>query len=390
MHFDEVRDRRGLGTEKWDGMHRATGVSAPDAISMWIADMDFAPPDILQEAVRTLHDNGAYGYFTGLADYHEAVARWMHDRHGWDVEMPSIFSTHGLGNAIGLCFQAFTRPGDEVIIFTPVYHEFLGKIRKGGRVPRECRLKIRDGVYAMDLAEVEAQMTGRERAVLFCSPHNPAGRVWTVPEQEELVAFCARHDLILIADEIHHDLVHSGFRHIPMPVAVPEAADRLVMLTAASKTFNIAGARIGNVIVPDPELRRRFDATMKALDIQPNLFGTRMAEAVYSPRGADWADRLVTYVEGNAALFLDEVSRIPGVRPMPMQATYLAWVDFANTGMDMAEVVRRVKEDARLAPGIGTDFGTGGETFLRFNIGMPRERVAEAADRLKQAFSRLR
>jgi len=387
MDFDAARDRRGLGTAKWDGMYRATGVSAPDAISMWIADMDFAPPDILQEAVQALHDNGAYGYFTGQAVYHEAVAKWMRDRHGWEVELPAIFSTHGLGNAIGLCLHAFTRPGDEVIVFTPVYHEFLGKIRRGGRVPHESRLTIRDGVYAMNLAELGERLTGREKAVLFCSPHNPAGRVWTVAEQRELATFCVRHDLILIADEIHHDLVYSGYRHIPMPVAAPEAADRLVMLTAASKTFNIAGARIGNVIVPNPELRRRFDAVMEALDIQPNLFGTRMAQAVYSSCGADWADRLVEYIEDNATLFLKGAAEIPGVRPMPMQATYLAWVDFADTGIEMSDVIRRVKEDARLAPGVGTDFGAGGETFLRFNLGMPRARVAEAVSRLKKAFS---
>ncbi len=389
MGFDELSDRRGLGTAKWDGMGPATGVSAPDAIPMWIADMDFAPAAILQDTVQTLHDNAAYGYFTGQADYHEAVAWWMQERHGWDVDPASVASTHGIGNAIGLCLSAYTQPGDEVIIFTPVYHEFPGKIRKGGRVVRECPLVIREGVYRMDTEALEAGMTGRERAVLFCSPHNPAGRVWTVEEQKHLAAFCARHDLLLIADEIHHDLVHSGYRHVPLPMAAPEVLDRLIMLTATSKTFNMAGARIGNVIIPDAELRKPFMALLEALDIRPNLFGLRMAQAVYSPEGAQWADGLVAYIEENARLFIGEVAKIPGVAPMPMQATYLAWADFTNTGMEMAEVIRRVKQDARLAPGVGADFGSGGEPCLRFNIGTPRARLAEALRRLQEAFADL-
>ncbi len=389
MDFDELTDRRGRGTAKWDGMARATGVSAPDAIAMWIADTDFAPAGVLQDTVLALHNTAAYGYFVGEEAYHEAVAWWMQTRHGWDAQAAAVFSTHGLGNAIGLCLHAYTRPGDEIILFTPVYHEFFRKIRKAGRVVRESPLVVRDGVYAMDLERLEASLTGREKAVIFCSPHNPAGRVWSVAEQQALAAFCARHDLLLIADEIHHDLAFSGYAHVPLPVAVPEAAGRVVMLTAPSKTFNIAGARIGNVIIPDAGLRARFRTVMEALDIRPNLFGVRMAQAVYSPAGAEWAEELVAYVEGNAALFIDGVAGIPGARAMPMQATYLAWVDFTDTGMEIAEVIRRVKGEARLAPGIGADFGAGGEMWLRFNIAMPRARLTEAIERLRGAFADL-
>lgn len=389
MSFDETMDRFGKGTAKWDGMKMVTGVEAPEGLPMWIADMDFAPADILQRTVQDLHDKAAYGYFVGQGDYHKAVAWWMRERHGWEVSLPSILSTYGLGNAIALCLHAYTQPGDEVIIFTPVYHEFAQNIMRGGRVVRESPLVVEDGVYRMDLESLESRLTGNEKAVLFCSPHNPAGRVWSVEEQKELAAFCARNDLLLIVDEIHHDLVYSGHKHVPLAIAAPEAEDRLVMLTAASKTFNIAGTRIGNVIIPNRDLRAPFENLLKALDIKPNLFGLKLAQAVYSPEGAAWADDLIAYIEDNYRVLREGLSAIPGVTVMPMQATYLSWVDFTNTGMEMVEVVARVKGGAKIAPSVGADFGNGGAPYLRFNIGTQRARVADAVARLQTAFSDL-
>lgn len=390
MNFDELIDRRGTNSSKWDGMAAATGVSAPDAIAMWVADMDFRAGEFLQDATRALLDKANYGYFTGESEMKRAVAWWMHERHGWEVDPAAMFSTYGLGNGIALCLQTYTDPGDEVIIFTPVYHEFTNKIRNAGRVVRESPLRIdQDGLYRMDLDALESALSGREKMVLFCSPHNPAGRVWSAGEMRELAAFCARHDLLLVSDEIHHDLVYAGHRHLPFPVAVPEATGRLIMLTSSSKTFNTAGTRLGTVTIPDPDLHARFGATLTALNIQPNLLGCVLTRAAYSPEGAAWVDALMHYLEGNRDLFVAGVSDIPGVTAMPMQATYLAWADFTNTGMTMDEVITRVKSGARIAPGIGAEFGTGGENFLRFNIAMPRARVAEAVERLQEAFSDL-
>lgn len=390
MNFDEIIDRRGTGSVKWDAMAMANGgPPAPDAIAMWVADMDFRAPDFLQESVQALIDKANYGYFTGESRMKDAVAWWMQQRHGWSPDPDAMHSTYGLGNGIALCLQAFTDPGDEVIIFTPVYHEFAAKIRNAGRVVKESPLGIKDGVYHMDLDALEGALSGRERVVLFCSPHNPAGRVWTPAELQSLAAFCNRHDLILMSDEIHADLVHPGETHVPMPVAAPDCRDRLVMLTSASKTFNIAGARLGCVTVPDTALRERFARTLTSLNVSPNLLGVVLTEAAYSPRGAAWVDDLVAYIAENSRLFLDGMAAIPGLRAMPMQSTYLAWVDFENTGMDMAEVQRRVRQEARLVPSTGADFGTGGENCLRFNLGMPRARVEEAVNRLQDAFSDL-
>ncbi|WP_428512796.1 MalY/PatB family protein [Roseovarius sp.] len=388
--FDRLIDRRGTNCAKWDAMPKVYGVPVEDGIPMWVADMDFSAAEVLQDAVRGLLEKANYGYFTGESEMKDAVAWWMKSRHGWSPDPSHMFSTAGLGNAIAICLQTYTDPGDEVIIFTPVYHEFTNKIVNAGRVVKESPLVPgEDGMYRMDLQSLESALSGREKMLLFCSPHNPAGRVWTVEEQKELAAFCERHDLVLVADEIHHDLVLPGHTHVPMPVAAPDIAERLIMLTSSSKTFNTAGSRLGTVTIPGTMLRARFSDALTALNLSPNLLGCVLTRAAYTPQGAEWVDQLVGYLDGNRAAFLDAMGQIPGVRAMPMQATYLAWVDFSNTGMEMKEVLRRVNEDARIAPSVGAEFGKGGETCLRFNIATPRARVEEAATRLQAAFSDL-
>ncbi len=389
MNFDEIIDRRGTNSSKWDAMSTLTGVDAPDAIAMWIADMDFRAPDFLQEAVQGLIEKANYGYFTGTGELNKAVAWWMKERHGWDVNPGWMLPTAGLGHAIALCIEVFTDPGDEVIVFTPIYHEFIKKVVNLDRVPHQSPLVIRDGIYHMDLDALEASLTGREKMMLISSPHNPAGRIWTPHELRALATFCARHDLLMVADEIHQDLTFPGQTFTPFLVAAPEAADRTIVITAASKTFNTAGARLGTATVPDAGLRQRFDHSLLAHQVQANILGSELTKAAYTPRGAAWVDELRAYLDGNHRLFLDGIAQIPGLTAMPMQSTYLAWVDFANTGMEMDEAIRRVKMDARIAPSVGDEFGIGGETFLRFNIGTPRARVEEAVSRLQAAFSDL-
>jgi cystathionine beta-lyase len=204
-----------------------------------------------------------------------------------------------------------------------------------------------------------------------------------------VAAFCQRHDLLLISDEVHHDLVFPGQRHLPMPVAAPQIIDRLIMMTATTKTFNIAGAHIGNVIIPDAALRQRFANRMMALGISPNSFGMHMATAAYSAEGAAWVDALMLYLDENRRVFDAGVNAIPGLASMPLEATYLAWVDFSGTGMDQAEFTGRVEKAAGIATNHGFTFGAGGETFLRFNIGAPRAQIVEAVRRLQQAFGDL-
>ena len=387
MNFDEITERRGTHCAKWDAMGALYGVSPEDGLPMWVADMDFRPPETVQQAVAD-YANRVMGYFGQDTEYRDAICWWMENRHGWRVDPSHIVTTHGLSNAIGLCIDTYTNPGDGVVLFTPVYHAFASKIRASNRQVVECELRLANDRYDLDIDAWDAQMTGAETMLIFCSPHNPNGRVWSRDELEQVAGFARRHDLILISDEIHHDLVYPGHRHIPM-TAIEGIEDRLIMATAPSKTFNTAGLHTGQVIIADEKLRQRFEARLAALGVSPNSLGLLATTAAYSPEGAAWVDELVAYLDGNRKLFDAGVNAIPGVRSIELEATYLAWVDFSGTGMDMAEVIRRVQQVARIAPNHGETFGKGGETFLRFNFGTQRARVEEAVERLQAAFADL-
>ena len=383
--FDEPIDRRGTHCVKWDMMEKLYGVPASDGLAMWVADMEFRPPHAVQQAVERMAAHGVYGYFGDDRAYLSAIQWWMRQRHGWEMDPAWIATTHGIVNAVGLAVDTWTRAGDAVVLFTPVYHAFARVIRAAGRTVTECPLAQEDGRYVMDFGAYDALLTGRERMVILCSPHNPGGRVWTREELEQVADFARRHDLVLISDEIHHDIVLPGQRHTPTAL-LPGIEDRLVVMTATTKTFNIAGAHTGNVIIPDPTLRAAFAARIAALGLSPNAFGLHMATAAYSPEGAAWVDALVPYLDENRRLFDEGVNAIPGVRSMRLEATYLAWVDFGGLGMPQEEVARRLAQDARIAVNAGPSFGTGGEGFMRINIAAPRAQVAEAVERLQRAF----
>ncbi|MDO5756109.1 MAG: MalY/PatB family protein [Rhodobacterales bacterium] len=388
MNFDEIIDRVGTHSSKWDMMEQTYGVSPKGGIPMWVADMDFRPPQCVSDAVGAMYDHGIYGYYGDERAYRAAIRWWMDKRHGWAVDEGAIFTTHGLVNGTAMCVDAFTRPGDGVVLFTPVYHAFARVIAAAGRKVVECPLALEGGKYRMDFDACDAQMTGSERMVILCSPHNPGGRVWSRAELQGVAEFARRHDLILVSDEIHHDLVMPGNRHIPMAL-IDGIADRLVMMTATTKTFNIAGSHTGNVIIHDADLRARFAGRMAALGLSANSFGLFMTQAAYSPEGAEWVDALVEYLDGNRRLFDEGVNAIPGASSMPLEATYLAWVDFAGTGMSHDEVTNRIQSGARIAANHGPTFGKGGESWMRFNLATPRSRVAEAVERLQNAFADL-
>ena len=389
MDFDRVINRFGSHSVKWDMMEAAYGVPAQDGIAMWVADMDFQPPQCVQDAIAKMGKTGVYGYYGDETDYRNAICWWMQNRHGWQVDPSWIFTTHGLVNGTAMCVDAYTKPGDGVVLFTPVYHAFARVIRAADRHVVECPLEQVDGLYRMNFDAYDAMMTGREKMIILCSPHNPGGRVWTRDELQQVADFAKRHDLILVSDEIHHDLVFSGHRHTVMDLVDPSIRDRLVMMTATTKTFNIAGSHSGNVIIPDDALRATFAGRMNALGISPNCFGLFMAEAAYSPKGAEWLDALIDYLEGNRKLFDQTINEIPGLQSMPLQSTYLAWVDFSGTGMARDEFTKRVEQDARIAANHGPTFGTGGDTYLRFNLATPRSVVETACTRLKEAFADL-
>ncbi|UWQ37566.1 PatB family C-S lyase [Leisingera aquaemixtae] len=389
MDFDTIIDRCGTHSSKWDKMETLFGVSPQDGLAMWTADSDYQTAPCVIKAVKKAAEHGVFGYSWQHPEYLQAVQWWMKTRHSWDIQTDWVLTTQGLGNAIALSLDVWSRPGDGVVIFSPVYHEFAHKVNKAGRTVTECPL-ARDGdTYNLDLDDAQARLNGSEKLLLWCSPQNPSGRVWTPEELRAVAAFAKRNDLILVSDEIHHDLVYPGSTFVPMDAAAPDARARTVTLTAASKTFNIAGQRTGNMIIPDPELRAAMRQRLNTLDYDPSALGVAMITAAYSPEGAEWVDAQIAHLEGNRKLFDDAVNALPGLKSLPLQSTYLAWVDFSGTGMSREEFIKRLRKDAKIATSPGDGFGTGGEFMERFNLATQRARVEDACRRLTSAFSDL-
>lgn len=386
MSFNTANDRRNTACAKWDLMDRLFDVPKDGGLAMWTADSDYPTAPCVLAALQRAVDHGVFGYGIEDASYTDAITWWMQNRHGWAVDPDWILTTQGLGNAIALSLEVWSNPGDAAAIFTPVYHEFAHKITRASRVVTACPL-ARDGdTYVLDLDDAQARLTGKEKLLIWCSPQNPSGRVWTADELRAVADFAKRNGMLLICDEIHHDLVYAGHTFVPMAVAAPDHIDNIVFLTAASKTFNIAGQRTGNMIIPDPALRATMQKRLTTLDYRPSSLGVAMITAAYSPEGAAWADAQMDHLQTNRDLFDAGMQAIPGVWSMPLQSTYLAWVDFSGTGMDPEEVADRIRDDAKIAVSPGPSFGAGGESFMRINFATQRHIVEEAVQRLQHAF----
>jgi cystathionine beta-lyase len=388
FEFDDAPSGRGHHAQKWDDMGRLFGVTAEDAIPMFVADMDFRTAPCVLDALRADVDRGYMGYFGQTERVSAAVVQWMSGRHGWTFDPDILRYTHGVVAGFATVLDAFSDPGDGVIVFSPVYHAFYGKARAMGREIVESPLHIREGRFEMDLEALATALKGHERILVMCSPHNPGGRLWSAQELRDVAAFCERHDLLLLSDEIHMDLTFPGVAHVPTAVAAPESRPRLVTLSAASKGFNTAGGETGFVIIEDDALRARFDVSHKSRGGTPNRFGMIMTRAAFTD-GAAWSEAVRAYLAANFSLWRDRIGALPGIEVMDMRSTYLSWVDFRNTGCDAEEVRRRLTEDARIVMSPGSQFGTGGAGWHRFNIAMPRTRLEEAIGRIEAAFADL-
>lgn len=388
--FDRVIQRRGTHSSKWDNIAKLSGITAPDAIPMWVADMDFVAPPGVTAALTAEIERGTHGYYADTGSWAEALAGWMARRHGLEVDPAWVSPTPGIVSGLGLILQALTEPGDEVVVFPPVYHAFRRIIVANQRRIFDADLVEANGRYAMDLDALAAKLTPRTKIVFLCSPHNPGGTVWSPAELQALATFCARHNLILVSDEIHCDLVFPGARHTPTLTAAPEIADRLITCVAATKTFNLAGAHVGACFTSNADFKKRLDARIMASGVGSyNSFGMIATEAAWRT-GEAWLDALLPYLARNRDLLHAGVeAAIPGARAMKLDATYLSWIDFAGTGLSPEDVSSRVKK-ARIFASPGEQFGPGGTTRLRFNFATPRSILEEAIGRLDEAFRDLR
>jgi len=387
-NFDEIIDRRASDSVKW-----ATGAifNQEDAIPMWVADMDFRSPQPVVDAMVERARHGVFGYPRRSEVYLQAITGWFERRHGWQIEPGWIEPTPGVVISLSLAVLAFTQPGDKVIVQPPVYFPFFHIVKNNGRQIVENRLKIENGRYVMDYDALEGQLKDpRVRMLVLCSPHNPVGRVWTAEELRMLGEMCVKHNVVLVSDEIHCDLVYPGHRHVPTCTLSPEIAQNTVVLASPSKTFNLAGLSSSFAIIPNPELRRRYTVATDSIHIGGiNIFGLLGVEAAYTT-GEEWLDQALAYLGCNLDTLQTFVEqRLPRLKLYRPEGTYLAWLDFNGLGLDPAALRRMVLKDAGLGLNDGAAFGAGGEGFQRMNVACRGALLEQALAQLEAAVNGL-
>jgi cystathionine beta-lyase len=382
-NFDTVTDRRGTNSIKYD-FARERG--KPDGLlPLWVADMDFpAPPEVLADIQKTV-SHGIFGYSEPKDGYYEAVTDWFGSRFGFHVTRREIVKTPGVVFALAQAVRAFTEPGDPVLIQPPVYYPFFEVTRANNRTLITNPLVYVNGKYSVDFDDFERKITDcGVKLFILCSPHNPVGRVWTREELERMNAVCARHGVIVVSDEIHCDFVWPGHGHTCFGLLNKDA----VIATAPSKTFNLAGLQVSNIFVKNPELRGRLKAEINRSGYsQLNTPGLAACRSAYS-KGGPWLDGLKTYLTENIRLtreFLAE--RLPRVKLVEPEGTYLVWLDFSEYGLSQDELDRRVTDGARLWLDSGTMFGAEGAGFQRINVACPKAILLDALGRLEKEFA---
>ena len=379
-NFDEIVQRRGSNSYKWDS------AKEEDVLPMWIADMDFrtAPPVIEALAKRVQH--GVFGYTKVPQSYFDAVTGWFERRHNFIFRKEWILFTTGVVPALSAVIKALTCPGDKVLVQLPVYNCFFSSIRNNGCEIVSNDLIYKDGVYSIDFVDLEKKTSDPGvKILLLCSPHNPAGRVWTREELSKIGEICLRNNVIVVSDEIHCDLVYPGHTHIPFASVSEEFLYNSVTCTAPSKTFNLAGVQVANIIAADDEIRRKIDKALNINEVcEINAFAVEALIAAYN-EGEDWLDELRTYLYDNYIYLKDFFSKhFPQFKVLPLEATYLVWVDCSALGLSSAKIAEILLEKGKLWINEGTIYGAPGEGFMRFNIACPGETLAEGLNRIKQ------
>jgi cystathionine beta-lyase len=381
--FDTVYDRTSGESIKWADREKICG--SDDVIPMWVADMDFASPPEVVEAIRTRAGHPIFGYPLRTPSYYQAVVDWMRRRHGWDIQSDWIQYVPGVVPALNLAVQAFTKPGDSIVIQPPVYYPFRKSVLENGRRMIENELVFTGLRYEMDYEGLRRAIDSTTRMLVLCSPHNPVGRVWETWELQRLVDICVDHGIILISDEIHSDLVLKN-RHICAGSLSASAAEITVTLTAPNKTFNIAGLTMGNAIISNERLRSEYARTLERSGIEvSNIFGNVALEAAYA-HGEAWLEEMLQYVSQNFELLQSFVlEKIPQLKVFPLEGTYLAWIDCRSLGLGDDALKEFFFKEARLWLDDGKKFGSGGSGFMRMNLACPKSIVMEALDRLEKA-----
>jgi cystathionine beta-lyase len=379
--FDTVPERRETDSMKW----RFYG---DDVLPLWVADMDFVSAEPVLRSLRERVEHGIFGYTRPTPALRQAIQERLRRLYQWEIKPEEIIFVPGLVVALNGVYHAFSNRGEGVLVQPPVYHHFLKDPVKHGWVIHDPPLLQRADTYEIDFDAFERSITPRTKVFLLCNPHNPVGRVFTRSELERLAEICLRHQVLICSDEIHCDLLLPGYHHLPTASLGPEVADRAVTLMAPSKTFNLAGLHCGFAIIQNPELRARWENFAQGLIPGVNILGHVAALAAFRD-GQEWLDQVLVYLKGNHDFLVRYLrDKIPRIRMTKMEATYLAWLDCRDLGIPGNPFQFFLKE-ARVALNDGSDFGRGGEGFVRLNFACPRKTLTEALDRMASAVKNL-
>ncbi|MGV3488799.1 MAG: MalY/PatB family protein [Tuberibacillus sp.] len=382
--FDEIIDRLGTNSVKWDSLDQVFGTR--EVLPLWVADMDFScPPEVVQSLIKRA-EHPIYGYPGGNSALFEAAKGWIQRRFHAEVQTDWMVAVPGVVPAIQAAIEAFTKPGDKVIIQPPVYPPFFATSENLGRRIVENPLKVVDGKYEMDFDDLRNKIDNQTKLFVLCSPHNPIGRVWSKEDLIQLGEICAEKGIIIIADEIHSDLVYEKGAHTPFYTLSKELANNCITFIAGSKTFNLAGLFTSIAIAENPKLRNEFQIAISKAGLNHiNIFGIEATTAAYN-HGDKWLDELLEYLHGNALFIHDFISqKIPEVKMMIPEATYLAWLDFRELGLHGQELRNFLIKEAKVGLNDGFNFGTQGDGFSRLNFGCSRSILREALERLEKA-----
>ena len=383
-HFDEIIERKDTDCVKYDTLKEHFG--REDLIPLWVADMDFRTPDFIIDAMKKRCEHPVFGYTYPSDEYFNSIINWIRELHDWDIRKEWISYIPGIVRGIAFAIEHFTRKGDKVIIQPPIYHPFRLVPDSLGREVVNNPLRLVNGVYEMDFDHLETIIDEKCKILILSNPHNPAGIVWKKETLQRLASICARHNIIVISDEIHAEMTYPSYTHHPFPTVSGEAASCSITFAAPSKTFNIAGIVSSYAIVPDDSLRNAFYSFLKAGEFNHGtIFAYTAVVAAYT-QGAEWRRQMIDYVIKNVR-FVDRYLKnsIPQIKAYMPQASFLVWLDCAGLGLNHKELVGLFRDRANLALNDGAMFGLEGNGYMRLNVGCPHSRLETALGKLKNA-----
>ncbi|MDD6810472.1 MAG: pyridoxal phosphate-dependent aminotransferase [Lachnospiraceae bacterium] len=388
-NFDEIIDRKNSDCLKYD--FTVERGKPEDVLPLWVADMDFRTAPCITERMKKDVELGIFGYTNHKDRYFQAVANWYQAYFDWTVQKDWLLKTPGVVFAIAMAIQALTKEGEGVLIQQPVYYPFAAVIRDNNRKLVNSPLVLKDGRYEMDFEDLEIKIKNENvKLFLLCSPHNPVGRVWTKEELVRVGELCLKYDVKIVSDEIHSDFVYPGYKHSIFSTVDERFKDISIICTAPSKTFNLAGLQVSNIFIPNPVIRKAFQKRLNAVGYcEPNMLGMHACQAAYEG-GREWLEELKVYLKENldfARDFLEK--RIPQIKLIEPEGTYLIWLDCRALGLSEAELENLIVQKAKLWLDAGKMFGATGAGFERINLTCPRSVLQEALERLEKAVAAL-